>query len=93
MDNYHAAVEQQELQTLHKAIPTHFGKNAEPLLVQYFFDQFVELEKSIGMIKENFVQTERVKNDASVGFSLRTKIRHSMKQLCDRVEPLYELYE
>lgn len=39
------------------------------------------------------MQSENIAYDASVGFSLRTKIKHSMKQLCDKVEPISELYE
>jgi hypothetical protein len=38
------------------------------------------------------VKVETIKSDSSVGFSLRTKIKNSMRQLCDKVEPLYDLY-
>jgi hypothetical protein len=61
--------------------------------VSYYFDTFIDLERAIGSIKDNFVQTERVKNDASVGFSLRTKMKHSMKQLCDKVDVISDIYE
>ena len=35
-----------EMSAINKAIPHHFAKNAEANLVQYFFEQFVDLEKS-----------------------------------------------
>lgn len=73
------------MQKIFKAIPNHFGKNSQSNLIQYFFDNFIDLEKNITTIKENFVQTDHIKNDASVGFSLRTKIKNSMKLLSDKV--------
>ena len=39
------------------------------------------MEKQISQARDNFVQVERIKSEASVGFSLRTKIRQSMKHL------------
>ena len=88
MDSFHNNMDAAEMSAINKAIPHHFAKNAEANLVQYFFEQFVDLEKSASEIKDNFVQTERIKSEASVGFSLRTKIKNSMKQLCDKVEPI-----
>ena len=68
------------------------GKFADNILAQYFFDGLTEIEGQICKARDNFVQVETIKSDASVGFSLRTKIKNSMKQLCDKVEPLYDLY-
>ena len=76
----------------HKAIPAQMGRMAENFLVEYFFQGLVEVEKQISLARDNFVQVERIKSQASVGFSLRTKIRQSMKHLSEKVEPLYEAY-
>lgn len=93
VEKYHPNMQLQEMQNLYKAVPNYFDKNADSNLIQYYFDSFIDLEKSISQIKENFVQSENITYDASVGFSLRTKIKNSMKQLCDKVEPISELYE
>lgn len=85
IEKYHPNMQLQEMQDIYKAIPNYFDKNAQSNLIQYYFDPFVDLEKSITQIKENFYQTENIAYDASVGFSLRTKIKNSMKQLCDKV--------
>lgn len=93
LKNYHPKLPLSAMQDLFRAIPNYFDKNADCNLVQYYFDPFVELASSITNIKDSFVQNENIAYDASVGFSLRTKIKQSMKQLCDKVEPISELYE
>jgi hypothetical protein len=90
--NYHPSLPVTKMPDLFKAIPNYFDKNADCNLVQYYFDPFIDLASSVTQIKDSFVQSENIAYDASVGFSLRTKIKHSMKQLCDKVEPISELY-
>lgn len=85
VETYHPGMQLQEMQNIYKAIPNHFDKNADSNLIKYYFDSFIDLENSITQIKENFVQNDNITYDASVGFSLRTKIKNSMKQLCDKV--------
>jgi len=68
------------------------GKFADNILAEYFFEGLTEIESQICKARDNFVQVETIKSDSSVGFSLRTKIKNSMKKLCDKVEPLYDLY-
>ena len=70
-----------QMQSYHKAIPVQMGRNADHFLAGYFFEGLVEVEKQISAARDNFVQVERIKSEASVGFSLRTKIRQSMKHL------------
>lgn len=57
MNSYHANMDATDMSAINKAIPHHFGKNAEANLVQYFFEQFITLEKSASVIKDNFVHT------------------------------------
>lgn len=85
IEKYHQGLTVKEMEDLYRAVPNFFDKNAEANLIRYFFDAFMDLEKSVTQIKENFYQAENISYDASVGFSLRTKIKNSMKQLCDKV--------
>lgn len=40
-DHYHPNLPLKDLQLYHRAIPTHMGRNADQLLVQYFFEGLV----------------------------------------------------
>ena len=53
----------------------------------------MEVEHSISAIKENFEESDKIKNDANIGYSLRTKMKNSMKNLSSKVEPLKDKYE
>lgn len=39
------------MKNLYKTIPNYFDKNSDSNLIQYFFDPFIDLEKSITNIK------------------------------------------
>jgi hypothetical protein len=51
IEKYHPDMQLQEMQNIYKAIPNYFDKNSDSNLIQYYFDPFIDLEKSITQIK------------------------------------------
>lgn len=92
MEKYHKSMPDTEKSAIAKAIPHHFGKESDKNLVKYFFSNFIDTEHGVAEIKENFDQSEKLKSDTNIGFSLRTKMKNSMKYLSTRVEPLFKKY-
>lgn len=54
MEKYHPELKEGDRVALGKAIPRQFGREAGKLLVKYFFQGFVDIERAIQGIKENF---------------------------------------
>lgn len=48
----------------------------------------MEIAKNVTQIKDSFAQNQTIVTQASVGFSLRTQVKQSMSNLCDKVQPL-----
>lgn len=85
MEKYHKNMPEDDKLALAKVVPHHFGKESDKNLVKYFFNNFIDSEHSISDIKENFDQSEKIRSDTNIGFSLRTKMKNSMKYLSSRV--------
>jgi len=56
MDKYHKELKDNEKVSIAKMIPHHFGQQHQKMLVKYFFPNFMEIQRSILLIKENFDQ-------------------------------------
>ena len=54
MDKYHKNIDDEEKHALAKQIPHHIGRDSQKNLVKYFFNEFMDVEHSISVIKDNF---------------------------------------